>query len=454
MSLIFPSQTFESSRANLWTARRFDWIMVTAVGLLIMIGMVFVLSAASHFQHPGGYIARQAMAVGIGVIFIILLIIIPYQVWSLYAHFLYVFGLLSLVGVLLFGTVLRGTKGWIDLGIFYLQPAEMARLTFILVLAAYLDRNYRNLWSLQGLMVPLLLMGIQASLIILQPDFSNTIPLFPIAVTMLFLTGAKINHLLALICLGSLAIWIPLAGTYFKMKQDSLSSLTHFLYTALKGSWFHSLVLLGGICAAMVFLWWFLRQWRIQVPRAYLAGALIVLLGGIALSIGVEHGMKEYQRKRLVAFIDPSLDPLGAGYNIRQSKIALGSGRFFGKGYLSGTQAQLGFIPDQHTDFIFSVVGEEGGFFISATVVFLYFFIAWRGFLIAAQARERFGALLAAGISASLAFYGWTNIGMVMGLMPVTGLPLPFVSYGGSALVFNLCGIGFLLSIHMRRHTL
>ncbi len=161
--------------------------------------------------------------------------------------------------------------------------------------------------------------------------------------------------------------------------------------------------------------------------------------------------LKEYQRDRLMVFINPNADPLGAGYTINQSKIAIGSGMFFGKGWLSGTQNQLNFLPERHTDFIFSVVGEEWGFIGTTLMLGLFLLLVFRGLKIAELTKDVSGKLIAIGITTMLAIHVIINIGMTLGLMPVVGMPLPFISYGRSALTANLIAIGFLLNVQMNR---
>ncbi|MCR4398120.1 MAG: rod shape-determining protein RodA [Firmicutes bacterium] len=194
------------------------------------------------------------------------------------------------------------------------------------------------------------------------------------------------------------------------------------------------------------------------VPTRHLVLSLGLGLGG-AVGATVAHfrwglplPLKDYQLKRLLVFVNPGLDPLGAGYHIRQSMIAVGSGKLFGKGLFAGTQNQLRFLPFRHTDFIFSVVGEELGFAGSMVVLLLFAFIIWRGLRIAAAARDAFGALIAAGVVSMLAFNILVNVGMTVGVMPVTGIPLPFMSYGGSSLLTNMVGVGLMLNVHLRRH--
>jgi rod shape determining protein RodA len=168
----------------------------------------------------------------------------------------------------------------------------------------------------------------------------------------------------------------------------------------------------------------------------------------IAFHIGV---VKNYQLARLQAFLDPTADPLGAGYNLEQSRIAIGSGGLVGRGYGNGTQTNLDFVPEQHTDFVFTVVGEELGFVGAIALLALFAVLLWRGFRTALMSRDSFGTLLAAGIVTMLAFQVFVNIGMTMGIMPVTGIPLPLVSYGGTAMLTNWLAIGLVLNVHMRR---
>ena len=179
---------------------------------------------------------------------------------------------------------------------------------------------------------------------------------------------------------------------------------------------------------------------------------LMMIFGaGIAFMPIFWHFLKDYQKQRLTVFIDPNVDPLGSGYHIIQSKIAIGSGMLFGKGLFAGTQSQLNFLPENHTDFIFAVIGEELGFVGAVVILLLYFILLYRGIKIAGSARDNFGTLLATGITSMLAFHLLVNVGMTAGIMPVTGIPLPLMSYGVSALTTNMISVGILLNIYMRR---
>jgi rod shape determining protein RodA len=179
---------------------------------------------------------------------------------------------------------------------------------------------------------------------------------------------------------------------------------------------------------------------------------LALFLVGASILPLVWRFLKEYQKRRIITFFNPDLDPLGAGYHLIQSKIAVGSGGITGKGFMQGTQCKLGFLPEQQTDFIFSVLGEEWGLIGSLIIVLLYLTLILWGLRIAVQSKDRFGAILSFGVVAMLFWHAFINIGMVLGLMPVVGIPLPLLSYGGSFLVSTLIGIGLLLNVSMRKY--
>jgi rod shape determining protein RodA len=188
-----------------------------------------------------------------------------------------------------------------------------------------------------------------------------------------------------------------------------------------------------------------------------LVGIAVILIGGMLVAhfyFGVQIPLKEYQLMRLIIFWNPNLDPLGYGYNIIQSKIAIGSGGLLGKGLFSGTQSQLGFLPEKHTDFIFSVLGEELGFIGVAIILICYFVLLWRSIKVALEAKDDFGQLLVVGIIAMFSFHIFENVGMVIGIMPITGIPLPFISYGGSSLLTNLLAISLIINVNVRKKKL
>ncbi|HHV72419.1 MAG TPA: rod shape-determining protein RodA [Clostridia bacterium] len=212
---------------------------------------------------------------------------------------------------------------------------------------------------------------------------------------------------------------------------------------------FGLVILQGDLGTALVFI-------AILFGMLFVAGVkvkhLATLVGaGVAVMPVVWNFLKDYQKKRLIVFINPEMDKLGAGWNIIQSKIAIGSGGILGKGIFAGSQNRLEFLPESHTDFIFSVIGEEVGFLGSGIVLLLFFIIIWRGIKIAGRAKDMYGVLIAIGITSMFFFHVFENVGMALGIMPITGIPLPFVSYGGSAMFTNALSLGLLLNIYFRR---
>lgn len=261
--------------------------------------------------------------------------------------------------------------------------------------------------------------------------------------------------------LSKIALIVVLASILdSKEEYDSFKDLLlPFIYFIIP----FSLIIMGNdLGTALVLL-------VILVIMLYVAGInkkfLYVFFGGgflTVLLIIIAHlifntpvpFLKEYQLNRLIAFINPSIDPQGIGYNIIQSKIALGSGKLTGKGLYQGTQNQLNFLPEKHTDFVFSVIGEEIGFIGVIVVIVLFFFLFWNLFKIALEAKDRFGRLMMVGIISLFFFHVLENIGMTMGIMPITGIPLPFISYGGTSMVVSLIAIGIAININIRKKKL
>jgi len=434
---------------------RLDWSLLGAALGLAFIGLFAVYSATSPDGQGQGFLVRQGGALAVGMVGLLIFVALPYQIFRTYAAGIFWVSVAALVALLFFGVKLRGSRSWFNLQVIYFQPVELTRLALAMATAAYVDIHNRDLRDWTRLAVPFAMTGLHMGLILLQPDFSSTLVITPMMLAILYAAGAPFGVLLSIVATGALALGIPLASTYFTLMGDRLDggAMTQWLRRAfLGGPEFYQLWV--GSCALLCAGWWFLRKWRVPVHGLYLFCALTVVCAGAGGSFVVKKGLKDYQRKRLIAFVDPKLDPLGAGYNILQSEIAIGSGRFFGRGYLSGSQSQLGFLPEKHTDFIFSLIAEERGFFWTLLVLALYFWVVWRAFDIAGSARDRYGRYLAVAVGTFFAAAGLFNVGMTMGLMPVTGVPLPFVSYGGSSMVGSCLAVGILLSIHLRRYVL
>ena len=332
----------------------------------------------------------------------------------------YLCTLISLLLIYFFGVSVSGAQRWLDLGIFSFQPSEVAKLSTILTLALVLDKKIIS--KIRDLVLPLSVVFVPWILIFFQPDLGTSLVLLVLTGVMLYWSQMPVEWILIVVfCIVTsilnlilpivLIFWIPFVG-YLAFRSSKkkiicsvLTSSFHFLIAKLTPT-----------------LW--------------------------------QYGLKEYQKDRLVLFLDPNRDPLGGGYHLIQSKIAIGSGGFFGTGLLRGKLTNLQFIPEQHTDFIFSALGEELGFLGCIIVLFMFFFLIKKLISIATCARSDFESLIVIGIAATFFFQIIINLFMTVGLGPVTGIPLPFMSYGRTSLVINFISIGFVLSILKRSRSL
>ncbi len=350
----------------MWHRGDWDFTLLAAAGLLSVISLV-ALSSAAATLNPS-LVWRQAVWVGVGIGVGCAVALVPYPRWCDLAPVVYALIVSLLAAVLLAGTVKLGATRWLTVIGFSLQPSECAKLATALMLARSLANRPRPL-SWRALAGSAALAGLPALLIFLQPDLGSSSILLAMWLGTVWVAGIAPKHLLAL----------------------------------------------GGAAAALAPIGW--------------------------------HGLKEFQRMRLLAFINPHADPLGAGYTIIQSQIAIGSGGFWGRGWMSGTQSQLNFLPERHADFLFSVIGEEWGWWGAVLVVACTGCLVWRALAIALRNSEAHGRLLATALASWLGYQAVINIGMVMGVVPVVGVPLPLVSYGGSAMVMTWTAIGLLQSI-------
>ncbi|MBI4845246.1 MAG: rod shape-determining protein RodA [Candidatus Omnitrophica bacterium] len=280
--------------------------------------------------------------------------------------------------------------------------------------------------------------------------------------------GIHIFFLLLVLIIGKTALgaqrWISFGGIGFQPSEFS-KVFTILVLARMIGDYPQRLTYIKGLvapfCIVMLPMILIFKQPDLGTALVFFPIFLaIIWVGGIRLkylmamfasviiTMPLFWGLlKEYQKDRLLVFMNPNLDPLGAGYTINQSRIAIGSGMFFGKGWLTGTQNRLNFLPERHTDFIFSVIGEEWGFVGTATILFLFIFFMFRSIRIAESCGDVSGRLICVGITTMLSLHVIINIGMTLGVMPVVGMPLPFISYGGSAFIVNLIAVGFLLNV-------
>ncbi len=428
-----------------------DLTFVISLAYLLFIGFIAIYSASSNISG-NKYITTQFVALFIGLIGMFLLVNFNYQYYKYIGKFIYLFSCILLVLVLFFGTEHKGTKGWFDLPFFSFQPVEITKLMLILSIATFIDKHWKEVTKISVFIKTLCFTIIHFLLIMLQPDFSSTLSYFPITLVMLYVAGAKLTHIFSVILYGSISVVIPLLITFFKLQPNIVQSSSILSFFVNVPSSLQSIAFIScSIILIIVLIKWFLCKIKINISWRYTIIFFCIIIAGALSSVVVNKTLKEYQRKRLIVFLNPVIDSRGAGYNIIQSKITIGSGKFSGKKFFKGQQTQLGFLPEQRTDFIFSVIGEEGGYFIAQLTLLFYFLFIWRALVVAKQAKDRFGSLVAIGIATMFAFYSVINLGMVMGLMPVTGLPLLLVSYGGSSMMSSIFAVGILVSIHIRR---
>jgi rod shape determining protein RodA len=326
---------------------------------------------------------------------------------------------LSLLAVIIVGTEALGAQRWISIAGFNLQPSEFAKLGLIVTLAGLLHAQTAS--TIPAVLKALAITAVPWALVFLQPDLGTSLVFGAITLGMLYWANANAGWLLLLLS--------PIVSAV--------------LFNAFLVGW------LGWVVLMMVIAWRTL-PWRWY--GALGAATANLVAGGLGhIFWGLLH---DYQRDRLVLFLNPDQDPLGGGYHLIQSRIAIGAGQLLGEGLNRGTQTQLNFIPEQHTDFIFSAIGEELGFVGCMVVLLVFWLICLRLVIIAQNAKDNFGSLLAIGVLSMIIFQVLINIGMTIGLAPVTGIPLPWLSYGRSAILTNFIAIGLVESVHNHRHRL
>lgn len=349
-----------------------DWQLIILLVLISITGIIVIFSS-SHYL-PGNYFIRQIVWMAAGLAALFLFMLLDYRVLITYSWYIYIFLISVLVGILLFGRFIAGTKSWIKLPLFQVQPSELAKIAVILLLAKIFS-TYRSpyLSSSAGILAGGVVF-IPFTLTALQPDLGTALSYFIILAAAFYLAGLK-SKTIAVLCV------------------------------------------------------------------------IIVILA----SLGWMFCLKDYQKERITTLVFPQKDPQGAGYHILQSKIAIGSGGMLGKGFQKGSQSQLRFLPARHTDFVFSVVGEEFGFIGVAVVLSLYIIFISRLFQSVKKSRDRGGVYIIFMVAGMISFQFFINVFMVIGIFPVAGIPLPLLSYGGSSLLTHYIAVSLVLNVKMRR---
>jgi rod shape determining protein RodA len=366
--------------------RRLDWVLLLAVAALVAFGL-WAVSGITRFDVPGDpsyYVLRQGIAVGVGVVALLLALVTPLTLLRRHWRFFYLLMIATMLLVFVFAEAVRGSKRWLEIGPFQFQPSEFGKILLVIALAGFLVERASRITDLPTVLAAVGLAAIPALLVFLQPDLGT-----------------------AMVYAAALAACLFIAGV----------------------RWLHLVVLLAATALAVLSIVWFLPSAGVEV-------------------------LKPYQTARLTGFTNPDQDPGGLTYNVKQSITAIGSGGLDGRGVTGASQTRLDYLPEHATDFVFASLAEQRGFFGAAILLLLYLLVVWRGLRVITVAGDLFGAILAGGIVFSFLFQIFVNVGMTMGIAPVTGIPLPFVTVGGSSMVANLLAMGLLLSIHARGRVL
>ena len=399
---------------------KFDWLFIVLTLALMTCGVSLVYSATVNEDVSliDTFWFKQIFYFLFGMVLAGLLVFVRIDWLKRAAVPLYVVALILLCVVLFFaGDVVKGAGRWIDLGVFKLQPSEFAKIAYLLTISYWLSRHPVSLYKVKTFVVPFFLFIVPFGLVLKQPDLSTALVFIAVTMVGFFFAGLTLTDMFLLVS--------PLLSVLFSHSQEMFFE-----------------ILWGLLICAVVF-----ALVRRRLPKI-LTGLFLManILAGYASSMAWNM-LEPHQQKRVNTFLDPMSDPLGDGYQVLQSLTAIGSGGLTGKGFGNGTQTNLAFLPEEHTDFIFSVLGEQFGFMGCAIVLVLYALFLWRATSICKQSSDPFVTLMVMGASTIFLFHIVVNIAMTIGLMPVTGLPLPFLSYGGSFALTCMVLVGFLLCL-------
>lgn len=401
-----------------------DWYLFGAVLALTALGGVMVHSVQLAHTERQDWIFHLLIG-SVGTVLVFMLARLRYDALLAWKWWIYGITNVSLLLVMIMGLEAKGAQRWLGLFGFGIQPSEFAKLGAIITLAAVLHQ--RSASTIPMMVKVLAIAALPWTLIFLQPNLGTSLVFGAITIGMLYWGNANPGWLLLLL--------------------SPVISAVLFTTLITKGAFGIGAI---GLWIAIVGL----VAWRTLPWKTY--GALVpVVINLIAGGLGQvlwQFVLHDYQRARILMFIDPDQDPLGAGYHLIQSRIAIGAGELTGRGLFRGTQTQLDFIPEQHTDFIFTAIGEELGFLGAIFVLGAYLLICYRLLIIAQNAKDEFGSLLAVGVFSMIIFQVSINIGMTINLSPVTGIPLPWLSHGNAALLMNFMAIGLVESVANFRH--
>lgn len=410
-------------------------VLLLLVALLILAFGLTLIYSATHGTHGMRFVWKQLLALAVGGVAGIVIALIPDHYLRSFAGIAWVLAMGLVLLVAFRGEKVLGAQRWLVLFGLRLQPSEFLKLAFILVLAKTVEQHGESPNGLANLVGCALLSGLTFLAIAKQPDLGTALSIGAITGAVLFVAGLNLLLLVLPICLFGVPV---VTGLLMAAAGQSVSIAAVWPFALAV------LVLLGLLLLVRLFV----------APNLPIAVPLVV---GVAVTVGILatpliwSRINPYQIQRLTSFLQPESDSRGAGYQSIQSIIAIGSGGMWGKGLLRGPQNVLGFLPHRHTDFVFSVLGEEMGFWGVTVLMALFAVLLLRMIVIAMACRELFGTFVVTGVASLFAFHVFVNVGMTTGLMPVTGLPLVLVSYGGSSLVSSCVALGLVENFHRSR---
>ena len=396
---------------------KFDFGLLFPVIILFIAGLAAIYSSTVNNPAAQGNFQKQLVWGLIALIIFFVTYSLPTKSFKVAAVPGYLLSLLLLIVVLVIGKKISGSRSWISIGFLGFQPSELAKITTIFAMALFLSKSNINIDSFKDLLFTLSIGLFPVMLILLEPDMGTALVFVGMIITIIFWKG-----------ISSFGLFVVLSPVFVAMA--SLFGMAYFL---------------ASLALIVVVLFTFKKN-------IFFSGSIFALnLAAGFFTDYVYKALSPHQQKRILAFIDPMSDPLGSGYNSIQAKVAIGSGGLTGKGFLSGHQTQLQFIPEQWTDFAYCVIGEEFGFIGSIIILGLFFYLFTRILKIAYSSKDEFLSLVAIGILSVYFVHFIVNLGMVVGIMPVIGIPLPFVSYGGSSLLVNMFMLGIVANIYRTR---
>lgn len=398
---------------------RFNFTVFFSAFALITIGLVAIYSATFGNELVSGNFNKQLISACIGIVLVLGIMYTPPKYLAMSSYVIYGLVIVLLIAVIIFGKKIKGQTSWFSVGGFGVQPSEFAKVATVLALAFFLSNKNKeaDVTKIKDFFMAVAIVVVPVALIMLQPDMGTTLVFLFLLLPVLYWAGMP-NYVM------------------FFIIAPAITAICAFL-----GTWYFVAAIVFIVAMMFVF------------KRNILVSAIIVCIAiasGFSVNM-VYSKLQPYQQKRIVSMFDPESDPLGAGYNVIQSKIAIGSGGMYGKGFLQGTQTQLKYIPEQWTDFIFCMVGEEFGFVGSIAVVLLFLVLIWQTIHIAFICKNQFLSICCIGFATIFSFHILINLGMIMGIMPVIGIPLPFMSYGVSFLLSNLIMLGIILNAYRNR---